>query len=55
MWGRADRAADAEEAGFGEVAVREVEGDVLNVYYVARKELREPSGGGARRAPPPYR
>jgi hypothetical protein len=26
-----------EEAGFEDVAVREVEGDVLNVYYVARK------------------
>ncbi|MFH8669775.1 MULTISPECIES: hypothetical protein [unclassified Streptomyces] len=24
-------------AGFGEVAVREAEGDILNVYYLARK------------------
>lgn len=26
-----------KEAGYGEVEVREVEGDILNVYYVARK------------------
>ncbi|MGW3213668.1 transcriptional regulator [Streptomyces sp. CS149] len=37
VWGRQTALRMLEEAGFGEVAVREVEGDILNVYYVARK------------------
>lgn len=37
VWGRQTALRMLKEAGFGEVAVREVEGDILNVYYVARK------------------
>ncbi|MFF7036342.1 class I SAM-dependent methyltransferase [Streptomyces griseus] len=37
VWGRQTALRMLNEAGFGEVAVREVEGDILNVYYVARK------------------
>ncbi|MFJ7526949.1 Methyltransferase domain-containing protein [Streptomyces sp. MnatMP-M77] len=37
VWGRQTALRMLAEAGFGEVAVREVEGDILNVYYVARK------------------
>ncbi|MGQ4728033.1 class I SAM-dependent methyltransferase [Streptomyces sp. Ju416(a)] len=37
VWGRQTALRMLREAGFGEVAVREVEGDILNVYYVARK------------------
>ncbi len=37
VWGRQTALRMLEEAGFGEVEVREVEGDILNVYYVARK------------------
>ncbi|MEU2760030.1 class I SAM-dependent methyltransferase [Streptomyces sp. NPDC007094] len=37
VWGRQTALRMLAEAGFGDVEVREVEGDVLNVYYVARK------------------
>ncbi|MGW0643082.1 class I SAM-dependent methyltransferase [Streptomyces badius] len=37
VWGRQTALRMLKEAGFGEVEVREVEGDILNVYYVARK------------------
>lgn len=37
VWGRQTALRMLKEAGFGEVAVREVEGDILNVYYVARR------------------
>ncbi|WP_318197225.1 class I SAM-dependent methyltransferase [Streptomyces sp. MCL20-2] len=37
VWGRQTALRMLAEAGFGEVEMREVEGDVLNVYYVARK------------------
>ncbi|MFE9377779.1 class I SAM-dependent methyltransferase [Streptomyces sp. NPDC006855] len=37
VWGRQTALRMLAEAGFGEVEVREVEGDILNVYYVARK------------------
>ncbi|MFI5652455.1 class I SAM-dependent methyltransferase [Streptomyces anulatus] len=37
VWGRQTALRMLKEAGFGEVAVREAEGDILNVYYVARK------------------
>ncbi|MCD9902306.1 class I SAM-dependent methyltransferase [Streptomyces sp. MT29] len=37
VWGRQTALRMLKEAGFGEVDVREVEGDILNVYYVARK------------------
>ncbi|ROV64857.1 class I SAM-dependent methyltransferase [Streptomyces globisporus] len=38
VWGRQTALRMLAEAGFGEVEMREVEGDVLNVYYVARKD-----------------
>ncbi|MEU2795429.1 class I SAM-dependent methyltransferase [Streptomyces sp. NPDC007117] len=37
VWGRQTALRMLAEAGFGDVEVREVEGDILNVYYVARK------------------
>ncbi|MFG2096954.1 class I SAM-dependent methyltransferase [Streptomyces sp. NPDC048612] len=37
VWGRQTALRMLREAGFGEVATREVPGDILNVYYVARK------------------
>ncbi|WGP12361.1 class I SAM-dependent methyltransferase [Streptomyces sp. SH5] len=37
VWGRQTALRMLKEAGFGDVRVREVEGDILNVYYVARK------------------
>lgn len=37
VWGRQTALRMLKDAGFGEVAVREAEGDILNVYYVARK------------------
>ncbi|MGR8008500.1 class I SAM-dependent methyltransferase [Streptomyces hypolithicus] len=37
VWGRQTALRMLAEAGFGQVEVREVEGDILNVYYVARK------------------
>ncbi|MFB6667850.1 class I SAM-dependent methyltransferase [Streptomyces parvus] len=37
VWGRQTALRMLRGAGFGEVEVREVEGDILNVYYVARK------------------
>lgn len=36
-WGRQAALRTLAEAGFGEVETREVPGDILNVYYVARK------------------
>ncbi|MGX1756636.1 hypothetical protein ACWIG5_06935 [Streptomyces lydicus] len=36
-WGRQTALRMLAEAGFGEVETREVPGDSLNVYYVARK------------------
>ncbi|MGW7078139.1 methyltransferase domain-containing protein [Streptomyces sp. NPDC054866] len=37
VWGRQTALRMLAEAGFGDVDVRQVEGDILNVYYVARK------------------
>ncbi|MFG2648189.1 class I SAM-dependent methyltransferase [Streptomyces sp. NPDC048436] len=37
VWGRQTALRMLADAGFGEVDVRQVEGDILNVYYVARK------------------
>jgi hypothetical protein len=37
VWGRQTALRMLREAGFGEVGTREVPGDILNVYYVARK------------------
>ncbi|MFH8687166.1 class I SAM-dependent methyltransferase [Streptomyces anulatus] len=37
VWGRQTALRMLKDAGFGDVAVREAEGDILNVYYVARK------------------
>ncbi|GAA1917243.1 class I SAM-dependent methyltransferase [Streptomyces durmitorensis] len=36
VWGRQTALRMLAEAGFGDVDVRQVEGDILNVYYVAR-------------------
>ncbi|GAA1089516.1 class I SAM-dependent methyltransferase [Kitasatospora arboriphila] len=38
VWGEQTARRMLAEAGFGEVEVRSVEGDPLNVYYVARKD-----------------
>lgn len=40
VWGRQRALQMLGEAGFDDVEVREVEGDILNVYYVARKRRR---------------
>ncbi len=40
VWGTQRALRMLGEAGFDDVEVREVEGDVLNVYYVARKRRR---------------
>lgn len=40
VWGRQRALQMLGDAGFGDVEVREVEGDILNVYYVARKTHR---------------
>lgn len=37
VWGRQTALRMLAEAGFGDVDVRQVEGDILNVYYVARQ------------------
>jgi hypothetical protein len=36
-WGRELAASMLADAGFGDVAVREIETDPINYYYVARK------------------
>ncbi|MGW7196945.1 class I SAM-dependent methyltransferase [Streptomyces chryseus] len=40
VWGRQRALQMLGEAGFDDVRVREVEGDILNVYYVARRSRR---------------
>ncbi|GGX06819.1 class I SAM-dependent methyltransferase [Streptomyces chryseus] len=40
VWGRQRALQMLGEAGFDDVRVREVEGDILNVYYVARTSRR---------------
>ncbi|MGW0561965.1 hypothetical protein ACWDZ4_15430 [Streptomyces sp. NPDC003016] len=40
VWGKQRVLRLLGDAGFGDVEVREVEGGVLNVYYVARKRRR---------------
>ena len=37
VWGRQLATSMQAEAGFGDVAVREVESDPINYYYIARK------------------
>ncbi|MEU6003376.1 methyltransferase domain-containing protein [Streptomyces sp. NPDC047197] len=37
VWGRQTALRMLAEAGFGDVEVHQVEGDILNVYYVARR------------------
>jgi hypothetical protein len=37
VWGEETALRMLGEAGFGDVAVERVEGDVFNVYYVAHK------------------
>lgn len=38
MWGKEKALELLKEAGFGKVAVQQIEGDVLNSYYIARKK-----------------
>ncbi|OEJ40763.1 transcriptional regulator [Streptomyces agglomeratus] len=40
VWGKQRALQMLGEAGFDDVEVREVEGDILNVYYVARRRRR---------------
>ncbi|MGX1881027.1 class I SAM-dependent methyltransferase [Streptomyces sp. NPDC055287] len=40
VWGKQRALQMLGEAGFDDVDVREVEGDIVNVYYVARKRAR---------------
>ncbi|MGI5260000.1 hypothetical protein [Streptomyces angustmyceticus] len=44
-WGRQTALRMLREAGFGDVVTREVPGDILNVYYVARKVERKDGSG----------
>jgi Zn-dependent membrane protease YugP len=37
VWGRQRALQMLADAGFGDIDVEQVEGDILNVYYVARK------------------
>ncbi|GES30372.1 transcriptional regulator [Streptomyces angustmyceticus] len=45
-WGRQTALRMLREAGFGDVVTREVPGDILNVYYVARKDGSGRERGG---------
>jgi hypothetical protein len=39
-WGEAKAREFLREAGFGEVEARQVEGDLINTYYLARMRAR---------------
>lgn len=46
VWGEQTARRMLAEAGFRSVETRSVEGDVLNVYYLARLDGAEPAAGG---------